>query len=240
MPEPTTRNETVNVSDGSFESLVTLPRSGSGPGVMLLQEIFGVNDFIREKSAELAQLGYVVLAPDVFWRVQPGVDLPQDEAGLQEAFALMGRYSAEVDLETKVSDLVAALVHLKGLPEATGRRTVVLGYCLGGWLAYMTAAYGEPDACVSYYGSGIADCLELAERITCPALFHYGGNDPFISSEQIDKVAAAFSSRDDVTIRIEPEAGHAFENLLAPQFADPGAASRSWPATTEWLRLHVD
>lgn len=239
MPDRTTRNESVEVADGAFDAHVALPPSGGGPGILLLQEIFGVNEFLRAKAADLADLGYVVLAPDVFWRVEPGVDLPHDESALQQGFGLVGRYNAEVDLATKSADLVAALRHLRALPEVGGRKVGVLGYCLGGFLAYLTAAYGEPDACVSYYGSGIADALDLASRIACPLLFHFGGKDPYIPMEQVEKIQTGFSARDDVTFLIEPDAGHAFENLLAPQFAVPEAAARSFAATTRWLASHL-
>ncbi len=234
----TTRTETVTVTDGSFAGHLSLPDAGSGPGVLLLQEIFGVNDFLRQKAEDLAALGYVVLAPDVFWRIEPGIELPHDDAGLQRGFEVVGRYNAEIELSTKAADLVAALDHLGALPEVSGG-VAVMGYCLGGFLAYLTAAEGEPAACVSYYGSGIADALGLADSIGCPVLFHFGGRDPYIPSEQIEAVTAAFAGRPDVTVRLEPEAGHAFENLLAPQFAMPEPAARSWAATVDWLGEHL-
>ncbi|HET9090816.1 MAG TPA: dienelactone hydrolase family protein [Acidimicrobiales bacterium] len=234
----TTRTETITVTDGSFAGHLSLPDAGSGPGVLLLQEIFGVNDFLRQKAGDLAALGYVVLAPDVFWRIEPGVELPHDDAGLERGFEVVGRYNTEIDLSTKAADLVAALEHLEALPEVSGG-VAVMGYCLGGFLAYLTAAEGEPAACVSYYGSGIADALGLVDSIHCPVLFHFGGRDPYIPNEQIEAVTAAFAGRPDVTVRVEPEAGHAFENLLAPRFAMPEPAARSWAATVEWLAEHL-
>jgi carboxymethylenebutenolidase len=239
MPERTERDETIEVAHGAFRAHLALPAVGSGPGLLLLQEIFGVNDFLRGKAAELADLGYVVLAPDVFWRVEPGLDLPHDESGLEKGFAVVGRYQAEVDQATKAADLLAALGHLRALPETSGRKVGVMGYCLGGFLAYLVAAEGDPDACVSYYGSGIADLLDLAPQIGCPVLFHFGGKDPYIPADHIERIERAFAGRGDVTVRIEPEAGHAFENLLAPQFAVPEAARRSFAATTEWLAANL-
>lgn len=233
------RTEAVTVGTGAFDGYLALPPAGSGPGLLLLQEIFGVNDFIKAKADDLAANGYVVFAPDVFWRVQPHLSLAHDEASLERAFAVMGRYSSEIDLETRSGDLVAAFDHLAGLPEVAGHSSGVIGYCLGGFLAYLTAAKASPAACVSYYGSGIADLPELAAEITCPVLFHFGGNDPYIPNEQVERVRAAFAGREDIIFRIEPEAGHAFENLMAPQFAVPAAAARSYEATKAFLAEHL-
>ena len=90
MADQTTRTETIAVNDGSFEGHLALPPSNSGPGILLLQEIFGVNDFLTEKAADLAALGYVVLAPDVFWRLEPNIALPHDEESLGKAFGIAG------------------------------------------------------------------------------------------------------------------------------------------------------
>lgn len=235
MANIATRTESVTVGTGAFDGYLALPEAGSGPGILLLQEIFGVNDFIKMKADDLASEGYVVFAPDVFWRVRPHLALAHDEASLQEAFEAVGQYSTEVDFETKTADLVVALEYLTALPEVAGHKVAVMGYCLGGFLAYLTAAKGSPDACVSYYGSGIADLPELAAEITCPVLFHFGGNDSYIPNEQVESIRTAFRGRDDVVFRIEPEAGHAFENVLAPMFAVPDAAARSYEATKAFL-----
>jgi carboxymethylenebutenolidase len=233
---PTSRIDTITALDGgTFAGHVSVPDSGSGPGVLLLQEIFGVNEFLLSKAADLASAGYVVLCPDVFWRIQPGVALTHDEAALNEAFSLVGRFTSEVPDTTKIADLGAALGALRGLPEVTGK-VAAMGYCLGGHLAYVVAAYHGPDACVSYYGSGIAGRLAEATQITCPVLFHFGGSDPFIANEEVEAVRAAFADRTDVEVVVEAGAGHAFENFLADQFHDPDATARSWPRTVQFLR----
>jgi carboxymethylenebutenolidase len=174
-----------------------------------------------------------VLCPDVFWRVERNVDLAHDEASLAMAFGYMERFMA-VDPAVAGSDLLSAFTGLRSLPELTGRAGV-MGYCLGGRLAYEVAVAGNPDACVSYYGSGIADRLDDATRITCPILFHFGGDDPYIPADQIERIRKAFSGRTDAVVHIQETAGHAFENLLAPQFSRPEAAARSWPLTVEFL-----
>jgi carboxymethylenebutenolidase len=232
----TSRTETVTAADGgSFEALLVLPEDLPAPGVLLFQEVFGVNDFITSKAEHLAAEGYAVLCPDVFWRVAPGYAVGHTDEALQEAIGVASRYSTEVDHATKVGDLLAALAHLRSLPETSGK-AAVMGYCLGGWLAYETAAAGEPDSCVSYYGSQIVDRLDDADRITCPTLFHFGGSDPFLPRDKVAAIEAAFAGRGDVEIRVEEAAGHAFENHLAQQFHDPDAAARSWPATLEFLQ----
>jgi carboxymethylenebutenolidase len=237
---PSTRTETIAApSGGSFTGHVTLPDAGRGPGILLLQEIFGVGDFLLSKANDLAELGYVVLCPDVFWRVQPGIALAHDEAALGEAFGYMTRYAEEVPEETKISDLAAALGHLRSLPEVAGNKVAAMGYCLGGFLAYMLGCHAEPDAVVSYYGSTIADRLSDAESLTCPVIFHFGGNDPFIPNEQVDSIRARLEDRTNVEIQVQHQAGHAFENFLAAQFHDPTASAVSWPLTVEFLEREL-
>jgi carboxymethylenebutenolidase len=235
-----TRTETITVADGgAFSGHLTLPDTGRGPGILLLQEIFGVGEFLKSKANDLAELGYVVMCPDVFWRVQPGVALAHDEAALGEAFGYMTRYMQEVSDETKTSDLGSALEHLRALPEVAGQKVAAMGYCLGGALAYSIACHFAPDAAVSYYGSGIADRLGEAENLTCPIIFHFGGNDPFIPNEQVDAIRAHLDDRDSVEIHVQHQAGHAFENFLGAQFHDPTAAAASWPLTVGFLEREL-
>jgi carboxymethylenebutenolidase len=229
-----TRTERVEAPTGDFfDAHTVVPAAGGGPGIMLLQEIYGVGEFLRSKASVLADLGYTVLVPDAFWRVERNVSLAHDEASLQLAFSYMGRFS-EIPNDVTTGDLVAALAHLRALPEVTGK-VAVMGYCLGGRLAYEVAAASDPDACVSYYGSGVAAELDLADRITCSVLFHFGGSDPYISREEIDAVRAAFAGRRGSEVVIQEEAGHAFENSFAPMFSVPSAAAKSWPITLGFL-----
>jgi carboxymethylenebutenolidase len=229
----TTRVEQVAAPDGgSFDAHAFLP-AGGGPGILLLQEIYGVGEFLASKATELAGLGYTVLCPDVFWRVEPNVSLAHDDAGLERAFELFGRFG-KIPSDVTIGDLLAGLASLRRIPEVTGK-VAVMGYCLGGRLAYEVAAAGDPDACVSYYGSGIAAELDLAPSVTCPVLFHFGGADPYIGRDDIDRVAAAFASRGDVEVVVQENAGHAFENSFAAAFSDPDAAAASWPVTLAFL-----
>ena len=216
-----------------FAATAVLPPE-HGPGLVLLQEIFGVGEFLLEKAEALAREGYVVLCPDLFWRIEPNIVLGHDEEGLAQAFSYAQRFG-ELDPALTAGDLLASLAHLRTLPEVAGP-TGVMGYCLGGRLAYEVAVAGDPDCCVSYYGSGVAGRLGDADRLDCATIFHFGGNDPFIPPSDAEAVVAAFADRPDVEVHIHEGAGHAFENSFAPAFSDPTAAARSWPLTLDFLR----
>jgi carboxymethylenebutenolidase len=234
-----TRTESCDAPDGDrFDTTVVLPDAGTGPGILLFQEIFGVNDFLLGKAKDLAALGYVVSCPDVFWRIQRNVCLPHDEQSMEAAFGYVGRYVGEVADDTKVGDLVGALAHLRAMPEVQGK-VATMGYCLGGLLAYLVAAAGDPDACVSYYGSTTAQRLDLAPAITCPILFQFGSEDTYIPASEIEQIEAAFARRPDAQVHVHAGAGHAFENLLAPLFANADAAARSWPITVDFLARNL-
>jgi carboxymethylenebutenolidase len=230
---PTTRIEKISAPDGgTFDGDVVVPDAGSGPGLLLLQEVFGVNAYLRDVAERLARLGYVVLMPDVFWRIEPRVSLHHDEASMQTAFGYMGRFLPLWD--QAIGDLDAAMTHLRGLPEVTGG-VGVLGFCLGGRLAYSVAARSAPDVAVSYYGAGIAGALEEGDRISCPVLFHFGTADQYIPMEQITAIVERFGSRPNVEIALHDGAGHAFDNHLAPMFHQPEPARVAWDQTVRFL-----
>jgi carboxymethylenebutenolidase len=111
----------------------------------------------------------------------------------------------------------------------------VLGFCLGGNLAYHVAAQAEPDVAVCYYGSAIADALDAADAIACPTLLHFGGDDPYIPRERVDAVAAMAADRDAIECHVHDGAGHAFDNSFAATFHDPRAAASAWGLTSAFL-----
>lgn len=234
----TTRNETVDAGDGEhFDATAVLP-DGGGPGVLLLQEIFGVGEFLLDRAEALAGEGYVVLCPDVFWRIERNVALPHDEEGLQQAYGLVTRFGEQESALTE-ADLLAGIAHLRAMPEVQGP-VAVMGYCLGGSLAFAAAAAGDPDCCVSYYGSMVASIVEhAADAVACPTIFHFGGADPFIAREDAEKVQAAFADREEVEFHLHEGAGHAFENSFAPAFHDAAATEVSWDLTLDFLRRHL-
>jgi carboxymethylenebutenolidase len=225
------RSETITIADGELAAHVAVPAGGSGPGILLLHEIYGVNDYVRDAAQRLADLGCVVLAPDLFWRTRPGLELPHDDAGTQAGMAAM----QQLDVPAAVRDAIAALEVLRAMPEVAGRRAGVLGFCLGGTLAYEVAVEGDPQVAVVYYGSGIPDRLDAAGRIACPMIMHWGGADPFIPPERVDAVAAMAAGRDRIECHVHAGAGHAFDNHRSPRFHMPQARAAAWELTAAFL-----
>ncbi|CAN5567895.1 dienelactone hydrolase family protein [soil metagenome] len=229
------RTEHISAMDGgSFDAYTVLPGSGAGPGILLLQEIFGINVYIHGVARRVADLGYVVMAPDLYWRIEPHVALAHDQKGVARGMEYAQRFDPALGLQ----DCGTTLDHLRGLPEVTGR-VAVLGFCFGGTLAYQVAARFEPDAAVSYYGSGVPGALEDADRIACPTLFHFGGDDPYIPREQVDKARKALEPRSGIEFHVHEGAGHAFDNHEAPMFHNPDAAAAAWGITARFLRHHL-
>jgi carboxymethylenebutenolidase len=226
------RQEQIAMPDGGWMgAYVSLPERGSGPGMLVLMEIFGVTGYIRELADRLAVVGYVALAPDLYRRIRPGAEFAHDEATLPEALAA----GQELDAPGAVEDSVVALEHLRGLPEVSGP-VGVLGVCLGGTLAFGVAQGADPATAVAYYGSGIPAMLDDgAAEIACPVLFHFGGEDPFIPRDQAEQVAAAADARAGWECHIQEDAGHAFDNWDAPMFSRPAPAQRAWALTAEFL-----
>jgi carboxymethylenebutenolidase len=221
----------VSTPDGDLDAHVVLPESGSGPGIVVLQEIFGVGGYIKEAAERLAGIGYVALAPDLYWRIEPGIAIDHTEEGLGQAFQTAQRF----DHALAVKDSIVALVALRGLPEVTGGRAGVLGFCLGGTLAFEVAIDADPDVAVCYYGSGIAGLLDQTDRIRCPVLFHYGGQDQYIPLEHAERVAECAASTDAMECHIHRDAGHAFDNHDAPMFHQPEPAAQAWEITRKFL-----
>ena len=229
----TKRAEQIRAHDGGeFPGHLELPKSGSGPGMVVIQEIFGVNDYIKGACDRLAKLGYTTLAPDLYWRLGPGISIDEQEpGGLQEALGLVGR----LDFAKAGDDATAALEHLRGLPEVAGGKAGILGFCLGGGISYMVAALSDPVTCVSYYGSAVPDALGLAGQVTCPILFHFGGADDYIPAEKQEAIRAAFAHHSTTEFHVHEGAGHAFDNDNAPAMHHERAAREAWAQTADFL-----
>ncbi|MFC6156925.1 dienelactone hydrolase family protein [Kribbella jiaozuonensis] len=192
------------------------------PGILLLQEIFGVSDYIQQRGADLHALGYYVIAPEIYWRLD---DTELDESSpelLQQAMGIVSR----LDWDLAVKDAVAALQYLK----ARGKGTGVVGFCFGGGLGYNVAAVSSPDVLVSYYGSALKNLLEL--QVTATSLHHFGNTDVYLDVDEIvPNLGAAEVHRYD-------DAGHAFDNPL-PMFHNADASALAWRRTEDFLARHL-
>jgi carboxymethylenebutenolidase len=231
MSEP--RTEMVACDGGEMAMHVWTPASGSGPGILLIQEIFGVGPYIRAVAARLADAGYVVGAPDVFWRFAPGWAADHDQAGLEASMAQVGN----LDPTAAVGDCVAASGRLAGLDDSTGTPGV-MGFCLGGTLAWGVAIAAAPAVCVSYYGSGVPGMLDGIGQVTCPTLFHFGNADAFIPNYGVEAVNAAIAGRPGFVLNVE-NAGHAFDNHESQMFWNESAAQAAWAKTMAFLADHL-
>jgi carboxymethylenebutenolidase len=227
--------EVVPTRDGGrMPSFIVRPAAGRGPGLVVLQEIFGVTEYIKQRTRDLAALGYVAIAPQLYWRLGPDIKTPENtQEGLQEAFGYMQR----LDVAQAVDDAAATLDYLRGLSD-TGGKAGVLGFCMGGRLAYQVAAAADPDVVVSYYGAGIASQLDAADRIHSPVIFHFGGSDQFLPLAEAEQIRAAFASHPDTEVHIHPGAGHAFDNP-SPMWHHAEASREAWPQTVAFLERHL-
>ncbi|WP_136066657.1 dienelactone hydrolase family protein [Modicisalibacter radicis] len=189
----------------TFKGYLALPPAGKGPGIVLIQEIFGVNRHIRSVAEQYALDGYVVLAPDVFWRQEPGIELTYEGDDMDKAFKLVG----EIDFTVAVKDLASTTQALRQRPECEGE-VASLGYCMGGILAYLAGIESGVDKAVCFYPGGIAKHLDKADALEVPTQFHFAGNDGHITDEHIDQVRDTFARRDDVEIHVYDGADHGF------------------------------
>lgn len=205
---------------GEFSGYLALPPTGKGPGILLIQEIFGVNAHIRAVADQYAMDGFVVLAPDIFWRQEPGVDIGYDEKSFEKGFGLM----QGMDFPLAVQDLASAAEFLKGRGEVTGK-VASLGYCMGGMLSYLTGTNpGVVDAAVCYYGGGIHTALDRAPQAKIPMLMHFAEKDGFIPNEAVEQIKSAFANNNDVAIHTYPEVDHGFNCWARAMYNQPAAA----------------
>jgi carboxymethylenebutenolidase len=181
---------TIDATDGagSFGALVVEPAASAPVGaVVLIQEIFGVNEAMRATAEQVAGLGFIAICPDLFWRIKPGIDLTDKTEGeFKQALAYMGQF----DQALGIDDLKATLATARKLPGCNGRAGT-MGYCLGGRLAVMMAVQSDADVNISYYGVGIDDQIAAMPGIKSPLVMHIAGEDGFFPAAARAKVIAA-------------------------------------------------
>jgi carboxymethylenebutenolidase len=231
---------TLRASDGSgsFRGYLATPASGKGPGLVLAQEIFGVNATMQEVADYYAEEGYTVLVPDLFWRQEPNVELGYSEADWQRAFG----YYQGFDEAKGVEDIQAAISAVRARPEAQGK-VGVLGFCLGGKLAYLAACRTDADVAVGYYGVGIEKALDEADKIRARLVLHIAEQDRFCPPQARDAILAALSGREHVELYVYPGVDHAFARQGGEHFHKPSALmahQRSIAALRGELGPHYD
>ncbi|CAN7691189.1 dienelactone hydrolase family protein [Pseudoduganella sp. LjRoot289] len=196
-------------ADGTFGAYLALPRSANGkaggPGIVLLQEIFGVNEHIRSVAEQYAADGYVVLAPDLFWRQGARIELGYGDEDWKRAVAL----KSASNIDQAQADIHAAALALRALPGVDAK-IASLGFCYGGLLSYHAAANGHVDAAIAYYGGGIQNALQRADQIRVPLMMHFGGKDSYIPHDAVKKIAERFDDRDNIEVHVYTEAEHGF------------------------------
>jgi carboxymethylenebutenolidase len=207
--------------DGGFDAYVAEPEGSASPraAVVVIQEIFGVNEGIRRKCAHWASKGYLAFAPDLFWRLEPGVQLDPDvPEEFKQALGLMGRF----DQDQGVKDIEATIRAARARLDE-GAKVGVVGYCLGGRLAYMAAARTDADASVGYYAVGIPGLLGEKHAIARPLLLHIAGADHFVTPDQQEAMHEGLDDHFRVTLHDYPGEDHGFAAEMGKRRSDEAA-----------------
>jgi carboxymethylenebutenolidase len=227
----------IAISDGMRGYLAEPPSSNgnapNGAAIAVIQEIFGVNAVMRGLADDLAKQGYLALVPDLFWRLEPGVDITdQTDAEWKKALDLMNRF----DLAKGVDDIMATIDLLRAMPGI--RKVGAVGYCLGGLLAYLTAARTNADASVGYYGVNIPAFLGEAANIRKPLLLHIAAEDGFVLKPAQEQMIAGLKDNPLVTLHRYDGVDHAFARPGGKHFNQAGADLAN-NRTAEFFRRHL-
>ncbi len=220
--------------NGSFNAYLAEPEGKARGAIVVIQEIFGVNEGIRRKCDHWAQLGYVGIAPDLFWRLEPGVELDPDLADeFQRALKLMG----EFDQDQGIADIEATIRAARQRLAEDGKVGCV-GYCLGGRLAFMTAARTDIDASVGYYGVMIDSLLHERHAIAHPLLLHIAGDDHFVPKETQAKMHEGLDGHPKVTLHDYPGEDHGFAAEMGKRRSEE-AAQLADRRTEDFFARHI-
>ncbi len=223
---------TISGEDGAFGGYLAVPASGKGPGVVVIQEVFGINKWVRSVADMMAAEGYIALAPDLFWRIAPGIQLdPSKPEEFQKGLELYRKY----DFDKALADIRSTMTYLRTAPGASGK-VGNMGFCAGGLLSYMCAARTDTDASSSYYGGGINGRLELMEKIEKPTLLHLAGVDDFMPPEAQGKIRDAAVKNPNVTVHVYPGVHHGFCRDIDPRNYDAAACKLAHGRTLELFK----
>ena len=196
----------IGAPDGAFSAYVARPKADKAPAVVVIQEIFGVNQVMRDITDGLASQGYLAVCPDLFWRIEPGIDITdKSEAEWKRAFELFNAF----DVDAGVKDIQATIKAIRADGQCSGKVGAV-GFCLGGLLAFLTATRTDVDAAVSYYGVGIESRTPEAEKLAEPLLLHIAEEDQFVPKEAQAMILRDLKNHPQIEIHTYPGRNHAF------------------------------
>ncbi len=196
----------IQTADGAFSAYVAKPAQTPAPAILVIQEIFGVNQVMRDICDDYAAQGYLAVCPDLFWRIEPGVDITdQSEAEWKKAFELMNAF----DPDQGVRDIRVVIDTVRAHGDCSGKVGAV-GFCLGGLMAFLTATRTDADASVSYYGVGIEQRTGEAERLAGPLMMHIAEQDQFVPKAAQELIMGALKNHPQVQIHTYAGRDHAF------------------------------
>src|SRR5271154_6327380 len=225
---------TIEGRDGAFGAYIARPKASPASAVIVLQELFGVNADIRKTCDELAGQGFIAVAPDLFWRQEPGVDLSvTSETDWQRGLRLYQAY----DRDAGVRDIKDTLDTVAKRREFTGK-VAVQGYCLGALMTFLTAARCHVDAAVAYHGADTEKYLGEVGKLSSPLLMHLGEEDEFISKPAQAEIKAALAGKPNATVYSYPGQRHAFSRHNGAHY-DAAAAALSNKRTQEFLHQRL-
>jgi carboxymethylenebutenolidase len=225
---------TVKGRDGTFTAYIARPEELPAPGVIVLQELFGVNADIREKCDELAEQGFIAIAPDLFWRQEPGVDLGvRSEADWQHGLRLYQAYNRDEGVRD-IKDTIDTVVKM---PECTGK-IAVLGYCLGALMTFLTAARHHVDAAVAYHGGDTEKYLAEVDGLHGFLLMHLAEEDEFMSKPAQAAIKAALAAKPNATVYSYAGQCHAFSRNNGTHY-NAKAAALANGRTSEFLNQRL-
>jgi carboxymethylenebutenolidase len=210
---------TIDTGDGRMNAYVATPKSGGGPALVVIQEIFGVNQVMRDLTDGFAAQGFVAICPDLFWRIEPGIDITdRTQAEWARAFQLFQAF----DVDKGINDIAKTVAAIRGYPGSTGKVGAV-GYCLGGKLAFLTATRTDIDAAIGYYGVGLDQLTDEADKIRKPLMLHIAGKDEYAPPAAQRKLHAALDGNPLVTLYDYPEEDHAFARVGGQHYSETAA-----------------